>query len=177
MSSLYASFTAFKKNHFTIDRIGNIYVEIERMLDESLIEEKENKGKVLYIDSSSYIDLNELLKEKDLSVYQAFIFDTTDYLDDLCLPIINKLLEYKVCLIDSYNFAFKHDEFGTTKESLERGFIIPIEDSAAQGYTAKDPFMSVNIQEAIKNIDNRLDYLYFKIYITSYIHFKIQISL
>lgn len=75
---------------------------------------------------------------------------------------INKLLEYKVCLIDSYNFAFRYDEFGTIKDSLERGFITPIEDSAAQGYTAKDPFMSVNIQEAIKNIDSRLDYLYFK---------------
>lgn len=104
MSSLYAAFTAFKKHHFTIDRIGNVYVEIERMLDEYLIEEKENKGKVLYIDSSSYIDLNELLKDKDLSVYQAFIFDTTDYLDDLCLPIINKLLEYNkiVCLVRSH---------------------------------------------------------------------------
>lgn len=75
---------------------------------------------------------------------------------------INKLLEYKVCLIDSYNFAFRYDEFGTIKDSLERGFIIPVKDSAAKGYTAKDPFMSVNIQEAIKNIDSRLDYLYFK---------------
>lgn len=75
---------------------------------------------------------------------------------------INKLLEYKVCLIDSYNFAFRHNEFGTTKESLERGFIIPIEDSAAQGFSSKDPFMSVNIQNAIKNIDDRLDFLNFQ---------------
>ena len=75
---------------------------------------------------------------------------------------INKLLEYKVSLIDSYNFAFRYEEFGTIKDSLERGFIIPVEDSGAKGYTAKDPFLSVNIQEAIKNIDSRLDYLYFK---------------
>lgn len=75
---------------------------------------------------------------------------------------VNKLLEYKVCLIDSYNFAFRYDEFGTTKESLERGFIIPIEDSAVQGFTSKDPFMSVNIQNAIKNIDDRLDFLNFQ---------------
>lgn len=104
MSALFATFSALKKHNFKIDRIGNVYVEIERMLDEYLIEEKEVKGSVLYIDSSSYIDINELLKNKNLSIYSAFIFDTTDYLDDMCIPIINKLLEYGkiVCLVRSH---------------------------------------------------------------------------
>ena len=94
MSALFATFTSFKKYNYKIERIGNIYIEIERMLDDYLIEEKKVKGRVLYIDSSSYIDINELLKNKDLSIYSAYIFDTTDYLDDICISIINKLLQY-----------------------------------------------------------------------------------
>ena len=104
MSALFSIFTSFKKYNYKIERIGNIYIEIERMLDDYLIEEKEVKGRVLYIDSSSYIDINELLKNKDLSIYSAFIFDTTDYLDDICISIINKLLQYgkMVCLVRSH---------------------------------------------------------------------------
>ena len=117
MSALYATFTSFKKHNYKIDRIGNIYVEIERMLDEYLIDEKEVKGTILYIDSSSYIDIEELLKDKDLSVYSGFIFDTTDYLDDLCLPIINKLLKYGkiICLVRSH---LKLDMLGTEWNKL-----------------------------------------------------------
>ena len=74
---------------------------------------------------------------------------------------INKLLMDKVSLIDSYNFTFKHEEYATTLESLKRGFIVKVEDVAAKGYVPKDPFMSVNIQKAKEEIDNRLDYLYF----------------
>ena len=95
MSALFATFSSFKKNRYEIDRLGNIYVETERLLDDYILKGEEAIGKVLYIDSSSYIDINELLNSKDLSNYSAFIFDTTDYLEDMCLPIINKLLKYK----------------------------------------------------------------------------------
>lgn len=94
MSALFATFYAFKKNNYQIDRLGNIYVEIERMLDDYTLTPNKCIGKVLYIDSTSFIDIKPLLKDNDLSDYGAFIFDTTDYLEDDSLPIIKKLLKY-----------------------------------------------------------------------------------
>ena len=73
---------------------------------------------------------------------------------------INKLTQYKVLLIDSYNFAYRHDEFGLTKEAIERGFIVPLEDIGGKGFLPSDKFMAVNIPNAIKSINDRLDYLY-----------------
>lgn len=73
---------------------------------------------------------------------------------------INKLLQAKVVFVDSYNFTFKHEEYGTTMESLKRGFIVPVLDTGAMGYTPKDSFLSINIKKAINDINQRLDYLY-----------------
>ena len=95
MSALFSCFSSFRKNNYDIDRLSNIYVEIERMIDDYIQKENNSIGKVLYIDSSSYEDLNEILKGKDLSNYSAFIFDTTDYLADGLSLTIKELSKYK----------------------------------------------------------------------------------
>lgn len=104
MSALYATFSSFQKKDYKINRLGNVYVEIERMLDDYLLSSEKYIGDVLYIDSTSFISINSLLKNKDLSKYSAFIFDTTDYLDDMSLPVINELLKYNkmICLVRSH---------------------------------------------------------------------------
>lgn len=143
MSALFVTFSSFKKHNYKIERLGNIYVEIERMLDDYILKEEDCLGKVLYIDSSSYIDLNTLLKEKDLSDYSAFIFDTTDYLEDMSLPVINKLLEYNkmVCLVRSH---LKLDMLGAEWNKL--GSICVINP---KNISDKDRRVSNNIKETI----------------------------
>lgn len=143
MSALFSTFSAFKKYNYDIERLGNIYVETERLLDDYILKEDTCVGTVLYIDSSSFIDLNELLKNKDLSKYSAFIFDTTDYLDDISLPIINKLLEYNkiICLVRSH---IKLDMLGTEWNKLGSICVINPKDISNE-----DKKLSKDLKETI----------------------------
>lgn len=144
MSALFATFSSLKKHGYEIERLGNIYVETERMLDDYILKEEEAVGKVLYIDSSSYINLNELLKKKDLSNYFAIIFDTTDYLEDECLPIINILLKYNkiVFLVRSH---LKLDMLGSEWNKLGSVCVIN-----PKNISEKDHILSNTIKETMR---------------------------
>lgn len=103
MSALYSCFSAFTKLGYKIERLGHIYVEIERMLDDYILKNK-SKKKVAYIDTTNYTSLIDLINNNKLNEYYAFIIDTTDYLGDEILPIIDILKKYKklICLIRSH---------------------------------------------------------------------------
>ena len=104
MSALYTCFTAFNRLGYKIERQGHIYVEIERMLDDYTQNPDNFSKKVAYIDTTNYTPVLDLVKSTNLSEYDAFIFDTTDYMSDEILPIISELNKYKkmICLIRSH---------------------------------------------------------------------------
>lgn len=73
---------------------------------------------------------------------------------------IEKMQKYLVNLRDSYNYCFRYEELALTQEAIKRGFIVEVESESASGYTLKDPFMSVNLPRAIRNIESRLNDIY-----------------
>lgn len=81
-------------------------------------------------------------------------------LDFNSISDINKLQKYKVGLIDSYRFINDFETLGRTTESLKRGFIVQVPEISKDSYIPRDKFMTLNIENAIRNIDDRLGELY-----------------
>lgn len=73
---------------------------------------------------------------------------------------LKKLQEYKVNLIDSYRYINEFEEFGLTKESIERGFIVQVPDISCDSFIPRDKFMSDNIKFAMDRLSNRIHELY-----------------
>lgn len=71
-----------------------------------------------------------------------------------------KLQEVQRHFRDAYNYLANHQKYVLTKDSLERGFIVPIVDSAAQGYVPKDIHMQSNLDYKMKEVNDRLEELY-----------------
>ena len=49
-----------------------------------------------------------------------------------------KLQEAQRHFIDAYNYLAYFEKYGLTKDSIDRGFIVPVVDNAANGYSPKD---------------------------------------
>ena len=81
-------------------------------------------------------------------------------LDISAVTDIIKLQEIKIQLIDAWNYLNKHEEYGLTKDSLERGFILRISCEYATGFRPRDLYMARNVQTKIEEINKRLQQIY-----------------
>lgn len=71
-----------------------------------------------------------------------------------------KLQETQRHFIDAYNYLAYFEKYGLTKDSIDRGFIVPVVDNAAKGYSPKDIHMQSNLDYKLKEINDRLEELY-----------------
>ena len=98
MSSIFSAFYALKKLGYDIDYLNNIYVETQRLLDDYIPKLKGNK-KCLFVDTLSYIPLNEVIKKINLNSYDIYIIDTTLYTSKEIKNIVNKFISQNKILI------------------------------------------------------------------------------
>lgn len=73
---------------------------------------------------------------------------------------LEKLQQAQVFFRDAYNYLCRFEELCLTKDSLERGFIVQVVDSAAKGFVPRDFHMLHNISYRIEEIEKRLNELY-----------------
>lgn len=71
-----------------------------------------------------------------------------------------KLQEAQRHFRDAYNYLAYFEDYGLTQDSIDRGFIVPIVDNAAKGYSPKDIHMQSNLDYKIKEVNDRLEELY-----------------
>ena len=59
-----------------------------------------------------------------------------------------KLQEAQRHFRDAYNYLAYFEDYGLTQDSIDRGFIVPIVDNAAKGYSPKDIHMQSNLDRS-----------------------------
>lgn len=72
---------------------------------------------------------------------------------------LNKLLKYKVFLIDSNRYINKPENYGLKEDSISKGFIIEIPEISKDSYVPRDKFMELNIKNALEIIERRVHQL------------------
>lgn len=98
MSAIYSTFKSLEKLNYEFHTIGNIYVETERMFNEYLKKNISDK-KVLFIDTTCFTNIFNLLKHINLSKYEVFVLDTTNYQGELLKEIILYLENFNKTII------------------------------------------------------------------------------
>ena len=97
MSSIFATLYALNQCGYAIKPLGNMYCETERMIDDYM-QSNTNKDKLtknaLFVDTTYIGSIAELLNNTDLSLYDCFILDTTNFIGDETLPIITIFEKY-----------------------------------------------------------------------------------
>ena len=182
MSGLSSVFYALKKLGYKVTYKSNIYVETERLLNDYIFNEKENKysKEALFLDSVSFTNL-EVFLNKDILNYDLYIVDTTLYIKDELDKIItffqqkNKtvilikshtkmdMLGIEWSTLGSIYIISNNTELKSTlmKEikivlSFIGGFAYP---TAIPLYWSKDEFYTINYNRN-KRIKKNTDYIY-----------------
>ena len=119
MSALFATIYALKQLSFKIYYKSNIYVETERLIDDYIQKDElsNNEKSALLIDTVSFIHINKLLEDINLSSYDLFIIDTTLYLPEEMKIVLDKLrlMNKPIILIKSHT---KMDTLGSEWATL-----------------------------------------------------------
>ncbi|MDD3341691.1 MAG: hypothetical protein PHN72_05855 [Bacilli bacterium] len=98
MSALFCTFAALNQSGYIIKPLGNMYCETERMIDDYLqssFKDSTKMKKAMFVDTTYWGSIEELLQENELTQFEAFIIDTTNFIGKETLEIIETLEKYK----------------------------------------------------------------------------------